>query len=176
MAPSWRPGGVCRATPAVRRAVPPLPGDTGHSDGGLGLRSASKSLRQPFAICCPFQACASAIPAAASWRRVDRSVAGSGASALLSCSELGSLPAGVMTAKPTQAYCQRPRRACSGSRGAPPTGAQGRSWKPIRSTESGGNHDEGADGCGSDWQASQRAKATPRCFHHFRRIAGLHSD
>ena len=32
--------------------------------------NAATSLRQPFAICCPFQACASVIPSADFWRRL----------------------------------------------------------------------------------------------------------
>jgi hypothetical protein len=70
---------------------------SGHCDEGLGLRIALTSLCQPFAICCPFQACASAIPAAASRRRVGGSAAGSGASALLSCSRYWSPSASVMS-------------------------------------------------------------------------------
>jgi hypothetical protein len=61
-------------------------GVRGQSEGGLGLRSASTSLRQAFAICCPFQTCASATPAAASPRRVGGSAAGTGFSLWGSCS------------------------------------------------------------------------------------------
>ena len=84
-------GGPLPALPKLTCAL------VGHCDGCIGLRSASTTFRQPFAICCPFQACASAIPPAASRRRAGGSAAGSRASASLSCSRLGSLSAGAMS-------------------------------------------------------------------------------
>jgi hypothetical protein len=83
------------------------------TDPAIGVTEASVCVARPraCAILLRSQACASAIPAAASRRRVGGSAAGSGASALLSCSRLGTPSAGVMSPETTRACCPRPRRA-----------------------------------------------------------------
>jgi hypothetical protein len=85
----WPNPGAVAMGRQVRAQVPRFP-------PSLCRRSAFTNLLHPFAICCPFQACASAIPAAASWRRFGVSAAGAGASAAsLSCSRSGSSSAVV---------------------------------------------------------------------------------
>src|SRR5262249_14409299 len=74
-----------RVEPAQRRRVGPrgrsaLPPGGGPPPPSSRRRSALTSLRNPVAIACPFQACASAIAAPAWWRRVGVSASGAGSS------------------------------------------------------------------------------------------------
>ena len=95
--PKFRPGQSPGAQPSASRpnGGPAVGG--GYPPPAYRRRSALISLRNPVAIACPFQACASAIAAPVCWRRVGASAAGVGASAAsLSCSRSGSCSAVVI--------------------------------------------------------------------------------